>query len=155
MRTAPNSVVIWCTVHSMVFNISMSWFSLGLFTYVQFNTNKSHQRLSHKRSAQWRGTSIKTQLIFLFVGFGHVSWIESVHYMPSHKMNSKYNVMNYQHMVLSVFFLPTSCTNSLFQYIHYIPLHVSSTIVLIFSRSIVLTQHLVSSPWKQVSGLTY
>jgi len=36
-------------------------------------------------------------------------------------------------------FLTTSCINSLFQYIYYIPLHVSSTTVLIFRRTIVLT----------------
>jgi len=41
-------------------------------------------------------------------------------------------------------FLPTWRTNFLFQYIYYIPLHVSSTIMLIFRRTIVLTQHLVS-----------
>jgi len=45
------------------------------------------------------------------------------------------------------------CTNSLFLYIYYTPLHVSSTIVLIFRRTIVLVQHLVSSLWKQVGGL--
>jgi len=33
----------------------------------------------------------------------------------------------------------------LFQYIYYIPLHVSSTIVLIFRNTVVLTQNLVSS----------
>jgi len=42
-------------------------------------------------------------------------------------------------------FPPIWCTNSLFQYIYYIPLHVSSTIMLIFRRTIVLTQYLVSS----------
>jgi len=35
----------------------------------------------------------------------------------------------------------------------YTPLHVSSTIVLIFRRTIVLVQHLVSPLWKQVNGL--
>jgi len=43
-----------------------------------------------------------------------------------------------------IVFLPTRCTNSLFEYIYYTPLHVSSTIMLIFRRTIVLTQHLVS-----------
>ena len=33
----------------------------------------------------------------------------------------------------------------LFQYIYYIPLHVSSTVLLILRRTVVLTQHLVSS----------
>jgi len=42
-------------------------------------------------------------------------------------------------------FLPTCCTNSLFYYVYYIHVHVSSTTVIIFSRTIVLTQHLVSS----------
>ena len=37
-----------------------------------------------------------------------------------------------------------SCTNSLL-YIYYIPLHVSSTVMLIFRRTFVLVQHLVSS----------
>ena len=41
-------------------------------------------------------------------------------------------------------FLRTWCTNSLFQYIYYTPLHVSSTIMLIFRRTIVLVQHLAS-----------
>jgi len=44
-----------------------------------------------------------------------------------------------------VFLIPTWCTNSLFSYIYYISLHVSSTVVLIFRRTIVLVQHLVSS----------
>ena len=47
--------------------------------------------------------------------------------------------------IMIVFFLPTWCTNYLFWYIYYIPLHVSSTIVLIFRRTIVWTQYLVSS----------
>jgi len=45
----------------------------------------------------------------------------------------------------SVFTIPTLCTNYLFWYIHYTPQHVSSTIVLIFRRTIVLVQHLLSS----------
>ena len=56
-----------------------------------------------------------------------------------------YVLLTLHHNIMIVFFLPTWCTNSLFQYIYYIPLHVSSTIVLIFRRTFVLTQHLVSS----------
>ena len=46
---------------------------------------------------------------------------------------------------ISSFLIPTWCTNILFQYIYYTPLHVSSTVVLIFRRPVVLVQHLVSS----------
>ena len=56
-----------------------------------------------------------------------------------------------QHMVSSLSLGDCSvhrlreCTNSVFYYIYYIPLHVSSTIMRIFRRIIVLVQHLVSS----------
>jgi len=40
-------------------------------------------------------------------------------------------------------------------YIYYIPLHVSSTTVLIFRRTIVWTQHLVSSLWVTVQCTGY
>ena len=52
-------------------------------------------------------------------------------------------------IMIVFFFLPTWYTNSLFQYIYYIPLHVSSTIVLIFRRTIVLIQ-LSSWRWAQL-----
>jgi len=114
MRTAATSVVMWWKVQSMVFNTSMSWFSLKLCTKIQFNTNNSLQCLSPKRSAKWWGQetndlrfkSMQGQeiqfvskmsrlalkniqppiqwvlwVLFLeFVGFGHVTWIESVHH---------------------------------------------------------------------------